>query len=375
MIAAAILREQVASTAPFLLAPLRVPQGDEAGPADIRDPLASGGQPRGWLSILQRPPAELESGDGYFALCCACHHASVATYVPTDVDRQIRSGLWREGVDAGARARRAAFALAARRWDLTGISARVVGTGSERLSGHDGEWLAVLIGALLATQPGEEELGQRLEAGIEEELQRQARSFQSLQARPGSELDVLRAAAILSHNAGDVDQGLSLAGEASPWHARWALLSHQGRTRYSGALLTAGRIYKATLASEGHRNYPLRQARCLRRHAELLLPISPFLDRWGGVVASHGALSTDDRVAVAGQLLEGCRTIPGQLGYQRALSGLIEAWPGGAAGLARQLPAAGRRQLERPELRKSLAVSQGSFESMMRKRLQAAQAG
>jgi hypothetical protein len=32
----------------------------------------------------------------YFAFCLASHHATVATFVPTDVDTKIRGILWRE---------------------------------------------------------------------------------------------------------------------------------------------------------------------------------------------------------------------------------------------------------------------------------------
>jgi hypothetical protein len=379
MIAVDTLLAQVASTAPFLFADGGSDEPTPSLPAGSTGPLVWGGHPRGWLALLREPPSTAAdadaSGDAALALCCASHHATVATFVPTDVDRQIRGGLWHERSDAETRARWAAFALAARHWDLGRISARVVGSGADCLSGHDGEWLAVLIGALGATGAGEEALAGEIEAAIEEELAREARIFQRLLASHGGELEALRAAAILAHNAGDVDQGLAGATASGAWRARWEQLSHGGSGRFGGAFVSACRIYQTTLASEGHRNYPLREARALRRHPDLLLPIAPFLDHWGAVVAGHQALRLDDRLAIVAQLLEGCRTIPGQQGYQRALAGLLEAWPGGADGLGKKLPPAARRQLERPEMRKSLAVSRPSFEAAMRKRLQLARAG
>ena len=70
--------------------------------------LELGASPRGFLSILAaaeglddrplEPGAQLED---YFALCIACHHSTVATFVPTDVDAKIRGLLWRKTRDLG----------------------------------------------------------------------------------------------------------------------------------------------------------------------------------------------------------------------------------------------------------------------------------
>src|SRR5438046_1692542 len=68
----------------------------------------------------------------------AAHYATVATFVPTDVDAHIRHHHWMAIDDAGvfAAARACSDEAAAR--DPTLVSARV----TEGVSGHDGEWFS-----------------------------------------------------------------------------------------------------------------------------------------------------------------------------------------------------------------------------------------
>lgn len=361
MIDAEPLREQARSTAPFLFA---------AETPDALDVDAAAVAPRGWHALVRHERGA--DRDGYFALCCACHHATVATYVPTDVDSKIRGHLWRESMSAASRRRRTAFALAARRWSVDGISARVVATPSGPVSGHDGEWLAVLLGALGAAAAAGEPVDE-LAAAIDGELAREAAALRQAVAADGGELDAARLAAVMTHNAGDVDQGISYWSELpalAPWRERFARLAHENTTAYDGAFQQAARIYRATLSPEGHRNYPLRQAKALRRDPALLLPMAPFLDDWGGVVATHAALRDDERAEVLAQLIEGCRRIAGQSGYQRAIAGIAAA--GSLDRLAKRLPNAARKGLDDAALRRAIAVPRASFEAAMRKKVIAA---
>src|SRR4051794_14305273 len=92
----------VRNTAPFLF--------DAATRPEVPPPTSSrlielGEPPRGWLNILALgeklsevdESSKEDGGRGdYFALCLACHHATVATFVPTDVDSKIRGHLWQD---------------------------------------------------------------------------------------------------------------------------------------------------------------------------------------------------------------------------------------------------------------------------------------
>ena len=147
------------------------------------------------------------------------------------------------------------------------------------------------------------------EDAIDDELAREARAFDALARTRGRELDLLRLAAIMTHNAGDVDQGLSARGgkkEGAAQRARFARLAHEGPERYGGAFARAAALYKDLMAAEGHRNYPLRELRALRRDPALLLPISPFLDDWGERLARHPAWSLAERAEVVAGVVAGC---------------------------------------------------------------------
>ncbi len=368
MIAPATLVEQVRHAAPFLFEGVAPPAPDSL--------LAAAEAPRGWHQVLRHADsvARDPAPEAYFLLCLACHHASVGSFVPTDVDSNIRGHLWapREQADTGWLARQTALALAARHWDVRGIAARVVFLeGEAPLGGNDGEHLSVSTGALAALARAErEDLAEPVEAALAAELEREARLFLRVAAQPGAELDALRLAAILTHNSGDVDQAISYW----PKHprldgprARFSDLEHRPEA-FGGAFVLAARVYGALLSAEGHRNYPLRAVRALRRSSELLLPLGPFLDDWGRRVARHPALNDAERAEVVGALLTGYRKLQGQQGYQRALAGLDEAVPRGLEGLARALPNAARATLRDPDLRRAMAVPQASFESSFRKR-------
>ena len=68
--------------------------------------IEMGGTPDGflrvlasWENIFRTDLHHSEQLQDYFALCLACHHATVATFVPTDVDTKIRGMAWRETSD------------------------------------------------------------------------------------------------------------------------------------------------------------------------------------------------------------------------------------------------------------------------------------
>jgi len=306
----------------------------------------------------------------YFALCLAAHFASVATYVPTDVDTKIRRALWQDAKGTDELPGMRALALGLARWDPSPVSARIVRVeGVGAVSGHDGERLAVLCGGLVACREARDAAGSaELEEAIDAELRREARAFDETARREGAELDVLRLASVLTHNAGDVLQGLG----ASP-DPRFADLARAGFERYGGAFGRAAALYRDSLAADGHRNYPLRKARALRRDPALLLPIAPFFDAWGETVARFAGFCDAERAEVVSALVEGCRKIPGQVAYHRALAGLERALPRGleAAELRQHYSASVRRELRGADLRRRVSVKRESFEASVAKRVRA----
>jgi len=365
----------VKNTAPFL-EPRIQSQARHSSPRLIE----LGASPLGYLEVLangtdlaSRELTDVEMNEDYFAFCLACHHATVATFVPTDVDAKIRGLLWRHR-DKESLRRMFDFTLRALNWSIEGISTRATELARVGpVSGHNGEQLSVLAGALGAfLGTGDAEYVERASDAIDGELQREATEFHFALSHKGCELDALRLSASLTHNAGDLDQGISFwKGSAAHDSARqrFGRLAHENTTPYEGTYQHAARIYKKAMACEGHRHYPLRQVKSLRQSPDLLLPLGPFLDDWGAMVAVHSSLTLQDRADVLAALIHGCRTIAGQRGYYRALHGMVSALGGNLERVIQLTPNRTRAEWKDAEIRKQVAVARISFESMMKKML------
>lgn len=341
---------------------------------------AHGAGPLGWWSTLRahalvdaaEAPTPAQRTD-YFALCLAAHFASVATYVPTDVDSKIRHALWFGDDPREELLARRAVALRLADWDVRPVSARIVEVEGG-VSGHDGERLSVLCGGLLAFHAlGDAANADAFEEAIDAELRREARAFGVLEGARGREKELLLLAASITHNAGDIMQAFTAKGArhvAPDVQHRYAGLARERFDRYGGVFGRAALLYRELLASEGHRNYPLREVKLLRASHELLLPLGPFLDDWGAKLARWPRWSAGQRAEVVGGLVLGCRKVAGQESYFRALAGFDAAHPGGleARELAAHYPTAVRKHLADSEVRKKLAVRRESFESSYAKR-------
>src|SRR5260370_20203544 len=305
---------QVRSTAPFLEARLGV-----AEPGRL---IEMGNSSDGFLRILTNgqnilracltPEEQLQD---YFALCLACHHATVATFVPTDVDTKIRGIVWRESRDRDVLGPILRLALAARAWTEEGISVRSV----RGVSGHNGEhWSAIAAGLGRMLELGDTASAEEAQSAIEAEIDREQAIFEQVAAERDAELDLLRLAMTLAHNRGDLTQGMGFWRKTPVTSPVMDHLSARGR--FQRAVF----IYQQTgLSAEGHRHYPLRAVKALRRSPEFLLPLSPFLDMWGGAIAK-----LEEPHEVLAALVEGCQKLPGQQGYYRAIAGMREASPG-----------------------------------------------
>ena len=311
----------------------------------------------------------------YFSLCLAAHHATVATFVPTDVDSKIRGLLWLETRDPDLLRRMLALALEMRAWPLTGISTRWDAVDSSGpVSGHNGEWLSVMAGALgRFLQLGLAELAAEAATAIDQELEREALAFRLAFGRKGQEILTLRLAMSLTHNLGDLDQGISYwegAAKHSPERTRFSRLAHENKTPYQGSFQTAAQLYRVALAAEGHRHYPLRGVKPLRCSPDLLLPLGPFLDDWGATVARHPALDTSERSAVLEALFLGCKKVPNQQGYYRALAGFQSANSGEFDRATALLPNTAQKLARDPKIRQLIAIPRVSFESSYRKKVE-----
>ncbi|HXB67078.1 MAG TPA: hypothetical protein VNY05_02480 [Candidatus Acidoferrales bacterium] len=352
------LISQVRGTAPFL-----EPRLGATEPGRL---IELGQSPDGFLRILAswenilRPNLNPEEQlQDYFAFCLACHHATVATFVPTDVDTKIRGIVWRESRDPDVLRPMLRLALASRAWTEDGISIRAI----RGVSGHNGEqWSAIAAGLGRLLELGDTATAEEAQAAIEAEIDREQAVFDEVAAEPGGELDLLRLSMTLAHNRGDLTQGMGF-WKCTPLTA--PVMEHLSER---GRFGLAVRVYQHTgISAEGHRHYPLRAVKALRRSAATLLPLCPFLDEWGGVVAE---LEESHEVLTA--LVGGCHKVPGQQGYYRAIAGMRAASSGKFERAAARMPNGAQRLLREADLRKLIDVPRVSFESMMRKRARAA---
>lgn len=366
------LLNEVHNTAPWLPRPSEVPSGDVRA-------LAKG--PLGFLSVLAGFGREGAAAQAlvddrtleYFGLCLACHHATVATFVPTDVDTKIRGLLWRLIKDPALLDPMIELTEACCEWDVASVSRRTVGVpGLGIFAGHHGERLSVLVAGLgRAIHLDRADLADRMRARITAELDREAAGLTALLSS-GHELDVLRMAAVMTHNAGDIDQSISFWPQ-SPAHTAAAVdlkrLAHENMRPWNGKFALAARIYKATLAPEGHRNYPLRPIRPLRQAYDFLIETAPFLDEWGERLARDERLQEADRSEILEALVIGARKIAGQRGYQRAIAGMLQGLGNRVEAVVGRMSARARSEFKSADLRKAVAVARVSFESAMKSML------
>jgi hypothetical protein len=312
-----------------------------------------------WQNILSPSLLPEEQLQDYFALCMACHHATVASFVPTDVDTKIRGIVWLESRDPDVLRPMLRLALASRGWTEDGISIRAI----RGVSGHNGEqWSAIAGGLGRLLELGDTAAAAEAQAAIETEIDREQAVFDEVAAERDAELDLLRLSMTLAHNRGDLTQGMGF-WKKTPLTA--PLMAHLGAR---GRFELAVRIYQHTgLSSEGHRHYPLRPVKVLRRSPVTLLPLCPFLDEWGSVVAQ-----LEESHEVLGALVVGCQKVQGQQGYYRAIAGMRAASAGAFERAAGRMSNGEQRLLRSAEMRKLIDVPRISFESMMRKRARTA---
>ena len=78
-----------------------------------------------------------------------------------------------------------------------------------------------------------------------------------------------------------------------------------------------------------------------------------------------------DRVEILDALVKGCKKVPNQSGYFRAIVGFAEAAPRAFSDAVDRMPGSSKKELRQAAFQKQIAVGRQSFESSMKKRVQA----
>lgn len=328
------------------------------------------------IDDVARAEADRDAPDGshaYLRLLLAAHHATVATFVPTDVDARIRHHVWTAMQTEAEIAAAADVVDEVAGWDVHAVSARVVVSAHGPLSGHDGEWLGVRAGALgRAIAIGATATVERLADAIDRELDRESRIFEESLARRADAQTVLSAATVLAHNLGDLSRVVDAwpAADGIATHReKYLRLGHADAPRARAPFVLAGRLNKELMALENHRFLALRKPRGLRSARELILPIGPWFDAWGETIARSTHLEDRDRAEVVAALLELHASSPDQQGCLRALAGMHRATRGGLELYVPDLPARMRKDALRGRVREALDVSEERFRARIEHRL------
>lgn len=288
----------------------------------------------------------------YFRLCVSCHYLTCATPVPTDVDIQIRKKLWPKNLPLEVALQMSDFVLQSRHWNYTLVSRRFAGGAIETpwqkqvISGHIGEWFTIAAGAYCALSHYKSPLAQQkrseLFSEISNEIERHSEIFGTLW-RAQDALACLKTSTIIAHNFGDLDRVMDMwdLPVTDPLRTQFYRLTtlafdSDRNLRYLGRIWVAGQLYKSmihgfSMSFENHRHFALRKPKCLRKHPDLMIQISPFLDEWGSQVAHFlanpdGTPSTDT-LQVLEALKDGWDRLPKTVGYGRALHGILNVHP------------------------------------------------
>ena len=355
------LRELVKNTAPFIF--------KESPSSKTR-----------YIEILSNPNDQLSSFE-YFELCVAAHFATVATYVPTDVDLAIRLKLWAKISTPEEFEPMWNLAKEFATWDDSLVSRRWLVTGSGlKISGHQGEWFSIAMGAYGTAVKKVHAFVPEIRAAIESLVKEHEQVLKELREQFIETPNIANARfyfdaiAAVAHNLGDLDRMFDAweIGEIDVLKRRVYRCGHEDARNPREEFLLAGKIYKEMLANENHRHFPLREPKGLRKSGQLLLNFGPFLDDWGAAVVKKtqgedALLNEGDLRDVAEALIMGWKrlnpkSIYTSQGYARALCGMVSAFSNKREGLESILSPALKKEFNEGGVRTLMNVSRTQFE-------------
>jgi hypothetical protein len=278
----------------------------------------------------------------YFYLCMSAHWSTAGTFVPTDVDNQIRKGLWEHEDIKKHIERMGRITIDSWTWDYEQVTNRKSYNPSRNqvMSTHEGTWLSVAIGAynalmrhklyVLANEVADVILA---EADKEEKLLLELREKRD-------HVNFLRSTALMAHNFGDLDRVIDQweMNEDDSFRQRIYKLGHKLNPSQSPILVFAGQVNKAFLSVENHRHMSMRQPKCLRRSHKFLIPVGPFMDKWGKDLGESPDLTLEEKGEIVCAFLEGYKRQDTAIGYIRAFHGMMNSLTNGLDSLEQNIP-------------------------------------
>ena len=310
----------------------------------------------------------------YFHLCMAAHWATAGTFVPTDVDNQIREGLWKHKDILDHIEKMARLTIESWRWDYEQVTNRLSYNHSHQqvLSTHEGTWLSVAIGAYCALIKNRKlAYAKEVQAVILEEINKEEKLLLELQEKRDS-INFLRSTALMAHNFGDLDRVMDQWGmKEDAFHKQIYKLGHKINPHYSKILVFSGQVNKHFMAIENHRHMSMRAAKGLRRSSQFLIPVGPFMDQWGKVLGESEKLTLFEKSEIVSAFFEGYSRQDKAKGYIRAFRGLVTALPHGLETLEEVMAADLVSSIEKSPFFELSKISEQEFKDDYKKRLDA----
>lgn len=309
----------------------------------------------------------------YFYLCMSAHWATAGTYVPTNVDNQIREGLWKHKEVPGHIEKMARTTIEAWNWNYEQVTNRKSYNpeNGQVMSTHEGTWLSVAIGAYNALKKNKKEtLAEEVAHVILEEITKEEKLLLELQDKR-DHVNFLRSTALMAHNLGDLDRVIDQWNmpEDDPFRKKIYKLGHRPHPDYSPILAFAGMVNKTFLSVENHRHMSMRQARCLRKSYRFLIPVGPFMDQWGKTLGEATDLSFMEKGEIVAHLYDGHKRQDLAFGYARAFGAMMKALPDGLDSLVADLPFDLVAEIKKSKFGLIAAVTEAEFINDYRKKL------
>jgi len=309
----------------------------------------------------------------YFYLCLAAHWATAGTFVPTNVDNQIREGLWKHKDILGHIERMGKLTIESWSWNYEEVTNRKSYNpeNGQVMSTHEGTWLSVAIGAYNALVKHKKiALADEVAQAILAEIEKEEKLLLELREKR-DHINFLRSTALMAHNFGDLDRVIDQweMPQDDPFRKRIYKLGHQLNENYSPILTYSGQVNRAFLSVENHRHMSMRQAKCLRRSFKFLIPVGPFMDDWGKTLGESKLLSNEEKGEIVACFFEGYKRQDLAFGYARAYRGLLSALPEGLETLAPDLPFDLVAEIKKSKFSLMADLPREEFESEFKTRL------
>ncbi len=276
----------------------------------------------------------------YFHLCLSAHWATAGTYVPTDVDNQIREKLWKHSSILKHIDKMVEMTIDSWSWDYTPMTDRKSYTKDNKvISTHEGTWLSVAIGAYCASMTHKrEDLALRVKEVILKEIKKEEALLQELKKNQ-EHINFIKATPLVAHNFGDLDRVMVAwdMHEKDEFCKSIYKLGHIPNKEYDSIIVYGGRVNKVFTAKENHRHLSLRKSKALRKSNKFLVPVTPFTYEWANRIGTSDEITAEEKAEIITCLFEGCKREAEATGYAIAISEILNCL-GGISALEQYLP-------------------------------------